>query len=423
MRFLQPLNVSHRLSAVDLDHEGPYSPRLGGIRHCLRLPRSLGRMEDGEHGSAAGIAISLARACSKSLVFFFFENFQLFFLFVAVVVSCSEHLLIFEGKKVLLTVFLFLFHFFVWISAILHCFHLTLQEHGKVYPTDLEETRRHMIWQANKKYVDEHNAHSDDFGFTLGLNAFADLESSEFVNLINGFRGKRATNSSAKVYHSNGVRLPSTVDWRTKGAVTGIKNQGQCGSCWAFSTTGSLEGQHFLKTGKLISLSEQQLVDCSGSYGNEGCNGGLMDNSFRYIQANGGDDTESSYPYEAHDDTCRFNPSNVGATDDGYVDIASRDESALQEAVANVGPISVAIDASHMSFQLYSGGVYNEPSCSQTQLDHGVLAIGYGTDGGKDYWLVKNSWGTSWGLQGYIMMSRNKNNQCGIATQASYPKV
>lgn len=258
------------------------------------------------------------------------------------------------------------------------------------------------------------------------MNAFGDLESSEFKKTYNGFRPELKSGNGRKaprVFTATGkTQLPDTVDWRQKGVVTDVKNQGQCGSCWAFSTTGSLEGQHALSTGTLVSLSEQQLVDCSTSYGNNGCSGGLMTNAFAYIQANGGDDTEASYPYEARDDVCRFNAANVGATDTGSVNVASEDENALQEAVADVGPISVAIDASHSSFQFYSSGVYNEPACSSTQLDHGVLVIGYGTDT-SDYWLVKNSWGTSWGMAGFIWMSRNNNNQCGIATMASYPTV
>jgi len=148
-----------------------------------------------------------------------------------------------------------------------------------------------------------------------------------------------------------------------------------------------------------------------------------MDNAFRYIEHNNGIDTEASYPYLARNERCRFNPSNVGATDTGYVDIARDDENALQEASATIGPISVAIDAGHSSFQMYRRGVYYEPSCSSTRLDHGVLVVGYGTYEGEPYWLVKNSWGTEWGMEGYIMMSRNRNNNCGIATQASYPKV
>jgi len=205
---------------------------------------------------------------------------------------------------------------------------------------------------------------------------------------------------------------------RAKGAVTGIKNQGQCGSCWAFSATGSTEGAWFLKNNKLVSLSEQQLVDCSGAYGNYGCDGGLMDSAFQYIIANKGIDTEDSYPYTAADGDCAFNPATVGATLASFKDITSQSETALQSAIT-ARPVSVAIDASQSSFQFYSSGTYYEPSCSPTQLDHGVLAVGFDTDGG--FYIVKNSWGTDWGMSGYIQMSLGKNNNCGIATMSSYP--
>jgi len=302
-------------------------------------------------------------------------------------------------------------------------FPFLLQKYGKQYSGEVEELRRHVTWQANKKYVDMHNENADKFGYRLEMNKFGDLDAGEFANIYNGYRSRRRSSNTTAKFVATGAQLPDEVDWRTKGCVTGVKNQGQCGSCWAFSATGSLEGQHQLKTGNLVSLSEQNLVDCSGKYGNDGCNGGLMDDAFEYIKANHGIDTEASYPYVARDERCRFNPSNVGATDTGYVDIQHDDENALQEASATIGPISVAIDASHPSFQMYSGGVYYESSCSSTQLDHGVLVVGYGTYNGEAYWLVKNSWGTDWGMKGYIMMSRNRDNNCGIASEASYPTV
>jgi len=292
--------------------------------------------------------------------------------------------------------------------------------HEKTYETKTEEAQRYAIWRNNLEIVRKHNA--EKHSYTLAMNQFGDLTATEFKFLFLGYRQGNSTKGSTFLSPSN-VVLPDTVDWRTKGYVTPVKNQKQCGSCWAFSTTGSLEGQHFKKTGNLVSLSEQNLVDCSTAYGNHGCQGGLMDNAFRYIRANDGIDTEQSYPYEARNDRCRFKRANVGATDTGFVDIQRGSESHLQEAVATVGPISVAIDAGHSSFQLYHQGVYNEPRCSRTLLDHGVLAVGYGTYQGQAYWLVKNSWGAGWGMEGYIMMSRNRNNQCGIATQASYPLV
>ena len=149
-----------------------------------------------------------------------------------------------------------------------------------------------------------------------------------------------------------------------------------------------------------------------------------MDNAFKYIEANGGIDTEESYPYQAHNEVCRFKEADVGATVSGYVDIPHDDEKALTQAIQTIGPISVAIDASHSTFHYYKRGVYYERQCSSTRLDHGVLAVGYGTEEFfKEYYIVKNSWGAKWGMKGYVLMSRNRENNCGIATQASYPKV
>jgi len=204
--------------------------------------------------------------------------------------------------------------------------------------------------------------------------------------------------------------------------VTPVKNQGQCGSCWSFSTTGSTEGVNAINGKGLISLSEQQLVDCSGAYGNQGCNGGLMDNAFQYIIANGGICTEAAYPYTAQDGTCK-NTCKKTVMIAGFKDVTHNSDVALATAVAQQ-PVSVAIEADQSSFQFYSGGVLTA-ACG-TALDHGVLAVGYGTDTGVEYWKVKNSWGASWGEAGYIRLARGDQynggaGQCGIYSDPSYP--
>jgi len=307
-------------------------------------------------------------------------------------------------------------------------------EHKKSYGSPIEEKMRLNIFAENRNKIALHNQKyaMGLVPFKMGLNKYSDMLHHEFVDTVNGFnrtvpnhelRLQQEANSILFISPAN-VEFPQTVDWRTHGAVTPVKDQGHCGSCWSFATTGALEGQNFRKNGTLVSLSEQNLIDCSEKYGNSGCNGGLMDNAYQYIQENHGIDTESSYPYEGRDDTCRYKKDESGAVDKGFVDIPSGSEEQLMHAVATIGPVSVAIDASKESYQFYASGVYYEPDCDSESLDHAVLVVGYGTtEQGENYWLVKNSWGTTWGEQGYIKMARNKGNHCGIATSASYPLV
>jgi len=290
-------------------------------------------------------------------------------------------------------------------------------KYGKTY-SSLEAVHRYTIFKYNVDFVDNHN--SGNHSFRVAINKFADLTNVEFAAMYNKFRPSMKKPAPTTFKPKNLSAPPASWDWRSKGAVTGVKDQGQCGSCWSFSTTGSVEGCHFLTTGKLVSLSEQDLVDCSSAEGNQGCDGGLMDDAFQYIIDNKGIDTESCYPYTAADGTCHYKKSCCGSTVTSFSDVTSGSEAALLVAVYSA-PTSVAIDASQSSFQLYSSGVYFEPACSSQQLDHGVLAVGFGTDGGQAFWLVKNSWGTDWGMSGYIEMARNRNNNCGIATMASLP--
>jgi len=290
------------------------------------------------------------------------------------------------------------------------------------YLSSDEHDNRKAVFAENLKLIQKHNV-EEALGlhtYTLGVNEFADQTHEEFTKQFNGLKGNIQLPQQEGFVGAVG-NLPESKDWRKEGYVTPVKNQGQCGSCWAFSAVGAMEGAHFKKTGKLVSLSEQNLVDCD-TREDQGCNGGLPLTAIKFvIQDEGGIDTEDSYSYRGRQGKCQFSKSNIGATFKDVIQVKSKDEAALQAAVATMGPVSVGIDASIMGFQFYRRGVYHSWFCSQTNLDHGVLVAGYGTENGKDYWLVKNSWGSSWGESGYIKMSRNRNNNCGIATMAVYP--
>ncbi|XP_055296407.1 procathepsin L-like isoform X2 [Sitodiplosis mosellana] len=283
-------------------------------------------------------------------------------------------------------------------------------EHSKSYESETEEVYRKSIFIANKILIDQHNNlyYDGEISYEVALNAYSDLTDSEFSSQMKGYKHHSGRN---KRYYSRGARtqftgssnatIPEHVDWRDKGAVTEVKDQNPCGSCWAFAATGALESQHFIKTGKLVPFSEQNLIDCSQSYGNEGCNGGWVDSAYKYIKDNVGINLEGCYPYEAKDNVCRYNPKSSATTIDGYM--------VIPEGLA---------------FRHLSRGIYTNENCSLLNLDHAVLAVGYGTDeNGQDYYIVKNSWGESWGNNGYIKMARNKNNHCGIASVGIYPLV
>ncbi|KGL92373.1 Cathepsin S, partial [Charadrius vociferus] len=284
------------------------------------------------------------------------------------------------------------------------------------------EGDRRATWERNLRLVTLHNLeHSLGLhSYELGMNHLGDMTSEEVVALLTGLRVAPRSNRTSTYRPQPGSKVPDTVDWREKGCVTDVKNQGPCGSCWAFSAVGALEAQVMLKTGKLVSLSAQNLVDCTRSYGNKGCGGGWKNKAFQYIIDNRGIDSDASYPYTAKDGTCQYKPAARAATCSRYVELPYSDEAALKDAVASVGPVSVSIDASRPTFFLYKAGIYYDPSCSQV-VNHAVLVIGYGSSHGEDYWLVKNSWGVHFGDQGYIRMARNRGNHCGIASYGAYP--
>jgi len=283
-------------------------------------------------------------------------------------------------------------------------------KHNKTYG-GVEHQKRYNIFADNYKRIEKINA--KEKSFTVGLNKFADLTKAEFSSMYLGLKKKKnATRKLEELEDTVELIITSndSVDWRTKGAVTGVKDQGQCGSCWAFSSTGSLEGLNFQKTSKLLSFSEQQLVDCSGSYGNEGCDGGLMESALDYTAAKGVQ-LESDYPYTAQDGSCKYSAAKVAFTNKAYK--TANGDSGLEAAV-KIGPVSVSVEADQDVFQFYTSGILNSKSCG-TNLDHGVLAVGYGTSGSTGYWIVKNSWGTSWGDTGYLKIARATGSGiCGI---------
>lgn len=302
-----------------------------------------------------------------------------------------------------------------------------MAQYGKVYKDAAEKDKRFQIFKNNVQFIESFNA-AGDKPFNLSINRFADLHNEEFKALLltNGHkktqRLETVTETSFRYGSVSVTDIPANMDWRKRGAVTPIKDQGTCRSCWAFSAAAATEGIHQITTGKLVSLSEQELVDCVKGE-SKGCIGGYIEDAFEFIAKKGGIESETYYPYKGNNKTCKVKKETHGvARIKGYEKVPSNSEKSLLKAVAHQ-PVSVYIESTGYDFQFYSSGIF-AGNCG-IKTDHCVTVVGYGeARGGTKYWLVKNSWGTEWGEKGYIRMKRDilaKEGLCGIAMYASYP--
>ncbi|XP_052808974.1 procathepsin L-like [Mya arenaria] len=291
--------------------------------------------------------------------------------------------------------------------------------HGKQYANASEESQRRAIFVDNVEYINAHNNLylSGKTSYYMGVNQFSDMTYNEWRSLFTTQSIDDVTTRNDSIFLTpDNFEAPSSVNWAQRGYVTPVKNQQRCGSCWAFSATGAIEGQHFRKYHRLVSLSEQQLLDCSGY----GCRGGYPTKAMFYVRDVGGIASEQAYPYKARSERCHFRRSMAVAHVKGVMQVR-QSERDLMNVLASQGPISVSIVV-NKNFMQYRGGIFYDPSCSRARDGHAVLVVGYGSSP-REYWLVKNSWGTRWGEHGYIRMARNKGNMCRIANAAVFPTM
>lgn len=293
--------------------------------------------------------------------------------------------------------------------------------HGKSYGNEGEEMHRRSIFEKNLADIIDHNQLFSKglVTYSKAVNRFTDMDITEVIG-----GGLLAPNfTSGEVYVPGGNLEIEPKDWRSvPGVVTPVKDQGDCNSCWAFAVTGAMEGQWALRNYRSFSLSEQQLIDCSSRYGNQGCVGGLMSYAYSYIHGAGGLETEQSYPYRGKDMSCSFDKQKAVANLNGFQYIIRGLESDLTDAVAHIGPVAASVMATE-NFKSYHGGVFVDPTCNTYDLNHGVLVVGFGEAAGLPFYILKNSWGTKFGESGYMRMARGHNNMCGIASLASFPIV
>jgi cathepsin L len=298
---------------------------------------------------------------------------------------------------------------------------------------------RKSIFFDNLNIINRHNAEffRVNFSFQLGINKFADLTFAEYTEIYTFNQSMKAHQPKLKeetikptkvIFQADSDEdldeLPSAFDWRDRGAVTPVKDQLKCGSCYAMSAIGAIESHHFIRTGQLVSLSEQEIIDCAGEeYNLNQCFGGVEFKVFEYIRDRGGISAQSDYPYTGKFGECRRADKPVNISVKGYGFVQSENSETFKRALVSEGPLTIGVDQTQESFMRYAGGIYFEPNCEENYLTHAVLLVGFGVEDGEEFWVIKNSFGVTWGENGYMRIAMNRGNDCGVKKAAEFPIV